>query len=140
MTRVFTRVAVALFALFACAFGAGAQTSTPVPGTPSSEQAPPARIQLGPFGMRPAVILKAPHHGSATSSSEAFIDALRPRAVIFSAGANNRFGHPAPVVVERFGRRGVEMFNTATDGAVFVETDGTKVEVRGWTGKKMMIR
>jgi competence protein ComEC len=90
--------------------------------------------------LRPTVILKAAHHGSATSSSEPFLDAVRPRAVIFSAGSNNRFGHPAPVVVERFQKHGVEMFNTATDGAVFVETDGTKVEVKGWTGKKVTIR
>jgi competence protein ComEC len=84
------------------------------------------------------VILKAAHHGSATSSSEAFIEATDPRAVIFSAGRNNRFGHPAPVVVQRFVRRGVEMFNTAHDGAVFVETDGNTVEVRGWrTGRTM---
>jgi competence protein ComEC len=86
------------------------------------------------------VILKAAHHGSATSSTEAFIEAINPRAVIFSAGRNNRFGHPAPVVVERFARRGVEMFNTAHDGAVFVETDGTSATVTGWrTGRRLAI-
>ena len=58
MTRVVMRVAAAIFAVLACASGAAAQTSTPVPGTPSSEQAPPARIQLGPLGVRPAVILR----------------------------------------------------------------------------------
>lgn len=78
------------------------------------------------------VILKAPHHGSATSSSDPFLDALKSRAVIFSAGKHNRFGHPAKVVVDRYRSRGVEMFNTATDGAVFVETDGRRVRVRGW--------
>ena len=98
------------------------------------------RVLTASLKLRPKVILKAAHHGSATSSSEVFLEAVRPKAVIFSTGSNNRFGHPAPVVTERFRRRGVEMFNTATDGAVFVETDGTKVEVRGWTGKKMMIR
>jgi competence protein ComEC len=82
------------------------------------------------------VILKAAHHGSATSSSEAFIDALRPAAVLFSAGRNNRFGHPAPVVVERFERRGIPTFNTATDGAVFVETEGRAVKVWGWKSRR----
>ena len=85
---------------------------------------------------RPLVILKAAHHGSATSSSEEFIEATRPAAVIFSAGKNNRFGHPARSVVERFKRAGVEMFNTAHDGAVFVETDGKRVEVRGWRAEE----
>jgi beta-lactamase superfamily II metal-dependent hydrolase len=58
--------------------------------------------------------------------------------VIFSAGKNNRFGHPAEVVVDRFRRRGVEMFNTATDGAVFVETDGREVDVWGWSSKRRL--
>ena len=80
------------------------------------------------------VVLKAAHHGSATSSSEEFVDAVRPAAVIFSAGKNNRFGHPAPTVVERFERRRIRMFNTAKDGAVFVETDGRRVRVWGWGG------
>jgi competence protein ComEC len=78
------------------------------------------------------VILKAPHHGSATSSSQELLDALRPRAVIFSCGRDNRFGHPHPLVVERYRAMGVQMFSTASDGAVFVETDGRVVEVRGW--------
>lgn len=86
----------------------------------------------------PLVILKSAHHGSATSSSDDFLDAIRPRAVIFSAGRNNRFGHPAPVVVERFRRRGVEMFNTAEDGAVFVETDGRTATLYGWQSARSM--
>jgi competence protein ComEC len=90
------------------------------------------------LSLAPLVVLKAPHHGSATSSSEEFIEAAHPRAVIFSAGRNNRFGHPAPVVVERFRRRGVEMFNTAVDGAVFVETDGERMEVTGWKSTKRL--
>jgi competence protein ComEC len=90
--------------------------------------------------LAPTVILKAPHHGSATSSSDAFLDAVRPSAVIFSAGRNNRFGHPAKPVVERYAARGVEMFNTATDGAVFVETNGREVRVWGWgSGRSKVI-
>lgn len=88
----------------------------------------------------PLVVLKAAHHGSATSSSEPFIAAVRPDVVIFSAGRNNRFGHPAAVVVERFARRGVEMFNTAYDGAVFVETDGRSLEVYGWKTRPPIAR
>jgi competence protein ComEC len=92
------------------------------------------------FQLRRTVILKAAHHGSATSSSDEFLDAAHPDAVIFSSGRDNRFGHPAPVVVERFARRRVAMFNTAEDGAVFVETDGKTVEVKGWTRRMMTIR
>lgn len=83
------------------------------------------------------VILKAAHHGSATSSGDEFLDATKPQAVIFSAGKNNRFGHPAKAVVERVARRGVAMFNTAQDGAVFVETDGRSVRVWGWASRSV---
>jgi competence protein ComEC len=88
------------------------------------------------LALAPLVVLKAAHHGSATSSGEAFLDAVRPGAVIFSAGRNNRFGHPARTVVERFAARNVEMFTTASDGAVFIETDGKTVELRGWRSKR----
>jgi len=98
------------------------------------------RALIPQLNLRPLVILKAAHHGSATSSSEEFIDAARPAAVIVSAGRNNRFGHPAPPVVERFTRKGVEMFNTAHDGAVFVETDGTSVEVYRWKTRRTTLR
>jgi len=78
------------------------------------------------------VILKAPHHGSATSSTAQLLDALRPAAVIFSAGRNNRFGHPAAAVVERYRQRGVRMFSTAESGAIVIDTDGRTVSVWGW--------
>jgi competence protein ComEC len=81
------------------------------------------------------VVLKAAHHGSATSSTGPFLDALRPDVAVFSAGRANRFGHPSPSVVARYRARGVPVFNTATDGAVILETDGTRVEIAGWTGR-----
>ncbi len=78
------------------------------------------------------VIFKAPHHGSATSSTALLLDALRPDAVIFSAGRNNRFGHPAPPVVARYRERDVPMFSTAESGAIVIDTDGQTVSVWGW--------
>jgi competence protein ComEC len=85
------------------------------------------------------VILKAPHHGSATSSGRELLDRLRPRAVIFSCGRNNRFGHPHPAVVERYRAMGTAIFSTAEDGAVFVETDGRGADIRGRTGRQLSI-
>lgn len=82
------------------------------------------------------VVLKAPHHGSATSSGRELIEHLRPAAVIFSAGRANRFGHPHPEVVRRYREAGVEIFSTAEDGAVLIETDGEQVEVWGWRGRR----
>ena len=77
-------------------------------------------------------VLKAGHHGSATSSTPELLSALDPAAVIFSAGRDNRFQHPHPDVLRRFEARGTAVFRTDRDGAVFLETDGTTVEVRGW--------
>ena len=80
-------------------------------------------------------ILKAPHHGSASSSTPELLDALRPAAVIFSCGRDNRFGHPHPAVVQRYRARGAAIFSTADDGAVFVESDGATARVIGWRGR-----
>ena len=85
------------------------------------------------------VVLKAPHHGSATSSGLELLDRLQPRGVIFSCGRNNRFGHPHPAVVERYRAMGTAIFSTAEDGAVFVETDGEAVEMTGFTGRSLTI-
>jgi competence protein ComEC len=86
------------------------------------------------------VVLKAPHHGSATSSTRELLDVLRPAAVVFSCGRDNRFGHPHPAVVSRYRQLGSEIFSTAQDGAVFVETDGKQVEVWGWnSGRRLRI-
>jgi competence protein ComEC len=92
------------------------------------------------FDLAPLVILKAPHHGSAGSSTLAFIQAARPAAVVFSAGRHNRFGHPAPVVLQRYRAAGAVIFRTDEDGAVMVETDGRDVVIRTWSGKEAIVR
>jgi competence protein ComEC len=85
------------------------------------------------------VVLKAPHHGSATSSTPELLDALRPAAVVFSAGRANRFGHPHPAVVARYRALGAQIFSTADDGAVIVDTDGKTVEMKGWLGRSITL-
>jgi len=70
-------------------------------------------------------VLIAPHHGSLTSSHPAFLNQLRPSAVVFSAGFRNRFEHPHSVIVARYEARSIQMFNTATDGAVVIKLGKT---------------
>jgi competence protein ComEC len=76
-----------------------------------------------------STVLKVPHHGSRTSSSEAFLDRAGPRIALLSVGARNRFGHPNADVVRRFAKRGVRLYRTDQDGAVTVSTDGRTVWV-----------
>ncbi|MBI3091675.1 MAG: DNA internalization-related competence protein ComEC/Rec2 [Candidatus Tectomicrobia bacterium] len=71
-----------------------------------------------------STILKVPHHGSRTSSTAAFLDVVRPRAAVVSAGLYNRYGHPAPSVVRRYAEHGIPLYTTAAQGAIVVETDG----------------
>ncbi|MEJ7932245.1 competence protein ComEC, partial [Ramlibacter sp. AN1015] len=59
-----------------------------------------------------------PHHGSRTSSSAAFLDAVGPRTALVQAGWRNRFGHPAPDVVARYEERGIRLLLTASCGAM----------------------
>ncbi|KKM77630.1 hypothetical protein LCGC14_1368110, partial [marine sediment metagenome] len=63
-------------------------------------------------------IVIAPHHGSKTSSSEAWVSALSPDRVVYTAGYRHRYGHPHPNVTARYRRAGVEAFNTACSGAL----------------------
>ncbi len=72
-------------------------------------------------------VLKVPHHGSATSSTAAWLAAIAPRVAVVSSGADNRFGFPAPSVVRRLRDVGAEVWNTADDGAVRVVSDGVEV-------------
>jgi competence protein ComEC len=97
------------------------------------------QIVLPRLSLAPLVVLKAPHHGSATSSTPPFVTAAHPAAVIFSAGQSNRFGHPAAAVVARYAAARVPAFNTATDGAVILDTDGRSVEIRGWASGRGVV-
>jgi competence protein ComEC len=66
----------------------------------------------------PVDVVVVPHHGSTTSSSPAFVNALRPRFAIVSAGYGNRWGFPKQDIVKRWEGAGAEVLDTATSGAV----------------------
>ncbi|MBW3623714.1 MAG: ComEC/Rec2 family competence protein [Armatimonadetes bacterium] len=75
-------------------------------------------------------LLKVAHHGSRFSTSEAFVERVRPRAAIIGVGLRNNFGHPNPEVVRRLEQNGARVFRTDLHGAVTVETDGHRIEGR----------
>lgn len=62
--------------------------------------------------------LQAPHHGSRSSSSMALLTALQPKAVLISRGNGNSFGHPHPTVMARYKKRGMEIHDSAEQGAI----------------------
>ncbi|MFW6051756.1 MAG: ComEC/Rec2 family competence protein, partial [Myxococcota bacterium] len=88
--------------------------------------APPADLR--------ADVLKVPHHGSTTSSTRAFLEAVRPRVGVVSAGARNQFGHPAPAVVRRYEEHDAFLARTDAMGGVVVTTDGHALRLRTWRG------
>jgi competence protein ComEC len=74
-------------------------------------------------------VLLAPHHGSITSSTTAFVDHVQPDVVVFSARPNNRLRFPHPDVVRRYRIRNCRMFWTDRNGAISITTDGKKIDV-----------
>jgi competence protein ComEC len=88
----------------------------------------------------PLRVLKAPHHGSLTSSSWPFVTRLAPTIAVFSAGRGNAFGHPAPEVLARYQAVGAEIFRTDRDGAVEVVSDGHTLDIRTFTGRRWTSR
>ncbi|CAH1075334.1 DNA internalization-related competence protein ComEC/Rec2 [Candidatus Nitrotoga sp. 1052] len=77
----------------------------------------------------PATLLVVPHHGSKTSSVNAFVAAIHPRYAVFTVGYRNRFGHPREEVVERYRAIGSELLRSDKDGAIVVEMDTQSISV-----------
>jgi len=83
-----------------------------------------------------ALVLKVAHHGGARSTGHAFLDAVRPGFAVISAGAGNRFGHPAPETLERLRRSGARIYRTDEHGAVELETDGATLTITTWADRR----
>jgi competence protein ComEC len=75
-------------------------------------------------GLRSQVLL-VPHHGSRTSSTAGFLEAVQPEVAVFQAAYRSRFGHPAPDVVARYLDRGVSIVRSDRCGAWTLQPDGS---------------
>jgi competence protein ComEC len=80
-------------------------------------------------GLPPVDVLKVAHHGSATASTEPFLDATRPRLAVISVGAGNPYGHPAAATIGRLGRLAGSVLRTDLDGSVTIMFDGPVMRV-----------
>ncbi|CAN5608902.1 DNA internalization-related competence protein ComEC/Rec2 [soil metagenome] len=86
-------------------------------------------LGLGADGAAPVDVLKVAHHGSATASTDAFLEQVRPSLAVISAGTGNPYGHPSPGTVGRLERAGAQVLRTDRDGSVEISTDGRDLRV-----------
>jgi len=87
-----------------------------------------ALVASHPGSVLHAALIKIGHHGSATSTGNALLDAAEPRGALISVGRHNRFGHPAPSTLNRLARRGVRVWRTDVAGTLHVRA----VAAGGW--------
>jgi competence protein ComEC len=100
-----------------------------------------ALLATAPGSLRADVLL-APHHGSGTSSTPAFLQAVQPSVGIFQVGYRNRYKHPKKAVYERYGTLGIERLRTDTDGALTLDAGASiaieryrNAHARYWHGR-----
>ena len=74
-----------------------------------------------------ADVLKVGHHGSRTSSTDRFLDAVMPFAAVIQVSAGNQFGHPHPEVLARFEERGVRVLRNDEKGTIVMSTNGVDI-------------
>jgi len=88
-----------------------------------------------------ADVLKVGHHGSRTSTSEPFLEAVSPSIALISAGFENSFGHPHPDVVARLSERHAAVLRTDVDGLVTARTDGRRLwfDLQAWQAPQQLV-
>jgi competence protein ComEC len=82
-----------------------------------------------------ASVLKVGHHGSRSSSTPEFIEAVSPRVAVVSVGRDNDYGHPSVEVLQRLDAHGVHVLRTDDEGTMILSTDGHWLEVRTEWGR-----
>ena len=86
--------------------------------------------RYGMFGLD-ADILQIAHHGSSTSNSEAFIDAVSPEFAVIQCGEGNTYGHPHRETLKKLNDRNISYYRTDEDGNVVFVSDGREVTLKG---------
>lgn len=87
-----------------------------------------------------ADVLHLGHHGSNTSSSNSFIDAVSPQIAVYSAGASNSYGHPSSEVVNSIVDRNIPLYGTDEHGTIVITTDGKSIHNVATSGKSDPIK
>lgn len=87
-------------------------------------------IKQASEGALSANVIKLGHHGSSTSSSKAFLEAVSPSIAVISCGEGNSYGHPHAETLQTLDRLGITVYRTDESGTVTVSTDGTALQVQ----------
>lgn len=75
-----------------------------------------------------ADVLKLGHHGSKTSSTDEFLDAVKPNAVVISVGKDNSYGHPNKDTIDKLTKRGIDIYRTDEQGTIIAVSDGKSIK------------
>ena len=98
--------------------------------TGDAEDAEEAWLLRHARGDLAADVLKVAHHGSATSSSDRFLEAVNPALAVISVGADNLYGHPSADVLAGLSRVGARTLRTDQAGTIVIRTDGSRITVQ----------
>jgi competence protein ComEC len=85
-----------------------------------------------------ADVLKLGHHGSRTSTWPFFLDRVRPRLAVYSAGRDNPYGHPHKEPLQNLAARGIPYYGTDRYGTIIIRTDGQDLQV--WTERQGQVQ
>jgi competence protein ComEC len=96
----------------------------------AEEKAEKAMLRYGDF--LHANIIKVPHHGSSTSSTQEFVNLVQPQLAVISVGANNKFHHPAPTTIERYRAMPSQVHRTDESGALVVAISPRRWHLIDW--------
>lgn len=77
-----------------------------------------------------STVLKLGHHGSRTSSSEPFLDAVRPEVAVYQAGLGNSYGHPHRETINKLRRLNIRFYGTDTSGAIVISSQGQSYDIK----------
>ena len=112
------------------------KTLTTIYLLPSDIEAEAETVLINTYGQAlKSDVLIAPHHGSKTSSTAAYLGVVNPKVILISAGYLSKFGHPHPDVTNRYQQQGIDWFNTAEQGALTITDEMRTKEGKYWNNK-----
>ncbi len=89
---------------------------------------------------QPARVVKIPHHGAKSSLNRGWINRLEAEVAVVSAGRGNRYGHPAPAVLKVYEQKGIKIFRTDRDGAVWITANPFSPTFTIHTAREQLLR